>query len=152
MKLTLKRIAKRDTYTIGNLYIDGKFFCNTIEDKDRGLDQSMTDEEILKIKVPNETAIPTGTYKITLNVVSPKYSKRSFYQKNANKGRVPRLLDVKGFAGVLIHCGNLASDSSGCILVGLNTKVGMVTDSKNTFIKLYKELLKDKNNITLTIS
>lgn len=152
MKLTLKRIAKRDTYTIGNLYIDGKFFCNTIEDKDRGLDQSMTDEEILKIKVPNETAIPTGTYKITLNVVSPKYSKRSFYQKNTNKGRVPRLLDVKGFAGVLIHCGNLASDSSGCILVGLNTKVGMVTDSKNTFIKLYKELLKDKNNITLTIS
>lgn len=152
MKLTLKRIAKRDTYTIGNLYIDGKFFCNTIEDKDRGLDQSMTDEEILKIKVPNETAIPTGTYKITLNVVSPKYSQRSFYQKNANKGRVPRLLDVKGFAGVLIHCGNLASDSSGCILVGLNTKVGMVTDSKNTFIKLYKELLKDKNNITLTIS
>lgn len=152
MKLTLKRIAKRDTYTIGNLYIDGKFFCNTIEDKDRGLDQSMTDEEILKIKVPNETAIPTGTYKITLNVVSPKYSKRSFYQKNANKGRVPRLLDVKGFAGVLIHCGNLASDSSGCILVGLNTKVGMVTDSKNTFIKLYKELLKDRNNITLTIS
>lgn len=152
MKLTLKRIAKRDTYTIGNLYIDGKFFCNTIEDKDRGLDQSMTDEEILKIKVPNETAIPTGTYKITLNVVSPKYSKRSFYQKNANKGRVPRLLDVKGFAGVLIHCGNLASDSSGCILVGLNTKVGMVTDSKNTFIKLYKELLKDKNNIILTIS
>ena len=151
MKLTLKRIAKRDTYTIGNLYIDGKFFCNTIEDKDRGLDQSMTDEEILKIKVPNETAIPTGTYKITLNVVSPKYSQRSFYQKNANKGRVPRLLDVKGFAGVLIHCGNLASDSSGCILVGLNTKVGMVTDSKNTFIKLYKELLKDKNNITLTI-
>ena len=152
MKLTLKRIAKRDTYTIGNLYIDGKFFCNTIEDKDRGLDQSMTDEEILKIKVPNETAIPTGTYKITLNVVSPKYSQRSFYQKNANKGRVPRLLDVKGFAGVLIHCGNLASDSSGCILVGLNTKIGMVTDSKNTFIKLYKELLKDKNNITLTIS
>lgn len=152
MKLTLKRIAKRDTYTIGNLYIDGKFFCNTIEDKDRGLDQSMTDEEILKIKVPNETAIPTGTYKITLNVVSPKYSQRSFYQKNANKGRVPRLLDVKGFAGVLIHCGNLASDSSGCILVGLNTKVGMVTDSKNTFIKLYKELLKDRNNITLTIS
>lgn len=152
MKLTLKRIAKRDTYTIGNLYIDGKFFCNTIEDKDRGLDQSMTDEEILKIKVPNETAIPTGTYKITLNVVSPKYSQRSFYQKNANRGRVPRLLDVKGFAGVLIHCGNLASDSSGCILVGLNTKVGMVTDSKNTFIKLYKELLKDRNNITLTIS
>lgn len=152
MKLTLKRIAKRDTYTIGNLYIDGKFFCNTIEDKDRGLDQSMTDEEILKIKVPNETAIPTGTYKITLNVVSPKYSQRSFYQKNANRGRVPRLLDVKGFAGVLIHCGNLPTQTQGCILVGLNTKVGMVTDSKNTFIKLYKELLKDRNNITLTIS
>ena len=151
MKLLLKRIAKKDTYTIGKLYIDDKFFCNTIEDKDRGLNQSMTLEQIKKIKVPNETAIPTGTYNVILNVISPKYSKRDFYYKNANKGRVPRLLNVPGYEGVLIHCGNTASDSSGCILVGMNTKVGMVTDSKNTFIKLYKELLKDKNNITLTI-
>lgn len=151
MKLLLKRIAKKDTYTIGKLYIDEKFFCNTIEDKDRGLNQSMTLEQIKKIKVPNETAIPAGTYNVTLNVISPKYSKRDFYYKNANKGRVPRLLNVPGYEGVLIHCGNTASDSSGCILVGMNTKVGMVTDSKNTFIKLYKELLKDKNNITLTI-
>ena len=86
-----------------------------------------------------------------MNVISPKYSKRDFYLKNANKGRVPRLLNVKGFEGVLIHCGNDANDSSGCILVGKNTEVGKVTDSKNTFIKLYKELLKDRNNITLTI-
>lgn len=152
MKLTLKRIAKKPTYTIGKLYIDGQFFSNTIEDKDRGLDQNMSVEQIKKIKVPNETAIPTGTYKVTMNVISPKYSKRDFYLKNANKGRVPRLLNVKGFEGVLIHCGNDANDSSGCILVGKNTEVGKVTDSKNTFIKLYKELLKDKNNITLTIS
>ena len=71
MKLLLKRIARRDKYTIGKLYIDGKYECDTVEDKDRGLTQNMSLEEIKKIKIPNETAIPTGTYKITLNVVSP---------------------------------------------------------------------------------
>lgn len=151
MKLTLKRIAKKTTYTIGKLYIDGQYFCDTLEDKDRGLDQKMTLEQIKKIKIPNITAIPTGTYKVTLDVISPKYSKRDFYFKNANKGRVPRLLNVPGYEGVLIHCGNTDKDSSGCVLVGRNTKVGMVLNSKETFINLYKELLKDKNNITLTI-
>lgn len=151
MKLVLKRIAKKPNYTIGKLYIDGKYFCDTIEDRDRGLKSSMTVEQIRKIKVPSETAIPTGTYKVTLDVVSPKYSKRQFYRDYANGARVPRLLSVKGYEGVLIHVGNTELDSAGCLLVGRNTTVGHVNDSKNTFIKLYKELQKDKNNITITI-
>ena len=151
MKLTLKRIARKDTYTIGKLYINGKYFLDTLEDKDRGLKQSMSLDQIKKIKIPNETAIPSGIYKVTLDVISPKYGKSSFYQKQANGGRVPRLLNVPGYEGVLIHTGNTALDSSGCILVGRNTKVGMITDSRNSFIKLYKELLKDRNNITIEI-
>ena len=111
----------------------------------------MSLKEIKQIKIPKETAIPTGTYKITLDVISPKYSTKDFYIKNANNGRVPRLLKVPGYEGVLIHCGNTAKDSCGCILVGKNTKVGMVTDSKVTFIKLYKILQSAKDEITITI-
>lgn len=89
---------------------------------------------IQRIKLPKETAIPKGTYKITLDVISPKYSTKDFYIKNANKGRLPRLLNVPGYEGVLIHCGNIAADSAGCLIVGRNKKVGMVLDSKETFI------------------
>lgn len=151
MKLLLKRIAKKSTYTIGKLYINDQFFCNTLEDCDRGLRQDMRLEEIKQIKIPHETAIPAGTYKITLDVISPKYSVKDFYIKNANKGRLPRLLKVPGYEGVLIHCGNTSKDSSGCILVGDNSKVGMVLNSKQTFIKLYQKLLTDKDNLTITI-
>lgn len=151
MKLTLKRIAKRQTYTIGRLFVDGKYFCDTIEDQDRGLTKEMPLEEIKKVKVHSETAIPTGTYKITLDVVSPKMSKQYFYIKNANGGRVPRLLNVPGYDGVLIHVGNKATQSAGCILVGINDIKGMVTHSKETFQKLYKVLQDAKNEITITI-
>ena len=152
MKLHLKRIARRDTYTIGKLYIDGKYFCDTIEDKDRGLTQDMPLDEIKKIKVPNETAIPTGTYKVTLNVVSPKFSKYSAYKYIG--GKLPRLLDVPGYSGVLIHIGNTAEHSSGCVLVGQNTQVGRITNSTATFKKLYEKLQEANKRgevITITI-
>lgn len=151
MKLTLKRIAKKPTYTIGKLYIENKYFADTIEDTDRGLRQDMPLEEIKKKKVYGKTAIPTGTYEVTLNVISPKYSRSAFMRQYANGAKVPRLLNVKGWEGVLIHTGNYASDSLGCLIVGKNTKVGMVTDSRNTFIKLYKELQKAKDKIFITI-
>ena len=151
MKLLLKRIARKDTYTIGKLYIDNQYFCDTIEDKDRGLKQNMSLSEIKNIKVQSKTAIPTGTYNVTLNVISPKYSTRDFYIKNAKGGRVPRLLNVPGFEGILMHVGNTAEDSAGCILVGKNTQVGKVLDSSNTFINFYKKLLTSPNNITITI-
>lgn len=135
MKLTLKRIAKKDTYCIGKLYINGIYFADTIEDKDRGLKQSMSLSNIKKVKVQDKTAIPSGTYEIVLNVISPKYSKQDFYKNYANGGRVPRLLNVPGWEGVLIHAGNTAEDSSGCILVGQNKIVGQVINSKDTFKK-----------------
>lgn len=151
MKILLKRIAKKPTYTIGKIYVDGQYVCDCIEDKDRGLKQSMTLEQIKKLKVYGQTAIPTGEYKVTLNVISPKYSKSTWYKQNANGGRVPRILNVKGFDGVLIHTGNYASESLGCILVGINDKVGMVSKSKETFKKLYQILQSSKDDITLTI-
>lgn len=149
MKLTLRRIAKKDTYTIGKLYIDGVYFCDTIEDKDRGLYQKQDIQELRKIKVPSKTAIPTGIYKISLSIVSPKYSTKKIYQEIC-KGKVPRLLNVPGYEGVLIHIGNTAEDSAGCILVGQNKVVGKVINSTETFRKLYNKI-KEQNNLTIEI-
>ena len=139
MEILVKRIAKKETYTIGKMYIDGKYFCDTLEDKDRGLSQSMTEEEIRKRKGHGLTAIPTGAYKVIVN-----YSERF--------GKLmPLLLDVKGYAGVRIHSGNTPSDTLGCILVGRNTAKGMVTESRKTFLRLM-ETLKRNNEVVLRIS
>lgn len=135
MELTLKRVACKPLYSIGKLYIDGQYFCDTIEDKDRGLDDSMTEQEIRAIKIPSQTAIPTGTYRVTLNVQSPKFKAKAAYA--FCQGYLPRLLNVKGFDGILMHIGNTQNSSAGCILVGQNKVVGQVINSTETFKKLY---------------
>lgn len=149
MKLTLKRIAKKSSYTIGKLYIDGVYECDTLEDTDRGLTQDMLLSEIKENKIKGVTAIPSGTYGITLNVISPKFSKRSQYKSIG--GKLPRLLNVPGYEGVLIHIGNTAQDSEGCILVGQNSVVGKVLNSTATFNALYKKLKAAKDKITIEI-
>ena len=144
MELLIDRKWKKQSYTMSNLYIDGKWFCNCLEDADRGLDNSMSEDMIRTLKKPSITAIPRGTYEITLDVVSPKYSKVQFYKDVCN-GKVPRLKNVKGFDGILIHSGNTDRDSSGCLLVGHNKVKGQVINSKETFKQLY-QLLQDRKN------
>ena len=141
MELLVDRKWKKQSYTISNLYINGEWFSNVLEDADRGLDNSMSEDMIRTLKKPSITAIPRGTYEITLDVVSPKYSKVQFYKDVCN-GKVPRLKNVKGFDGILIHAGNTDKDSSGCLLVGQNKVKGQVVNSKETFKQLYK-LLQD---------
>lgn len=153
MNITLDRFAKKNTYTIGRLYIDGEYVCNTIEDTDRGLTQNMPVDKIKQIKVPGKTAIPSGVYEITLKIKSPKYSNSTYYVNFCN-AYVPRLLNVPGYDGVLIHTGNTADDSQGCIIVGYNTIVGKVTDSKKAFQIVYNKLLaasKKEDKIVITI-
>ena len=150
MELVLERKWKKSDYTIGILLIDNKKFCEVIEDKDRELKDSMTTEQIKLIKKPNMTAIPTGTYEVTLDIFSPKFGNKSFYKKTCN-GKLPRILNVKGFDGVLIHCGNTNLDTSGCVLVGRNLEKGKVLKSQETFEKLYKILKENKNNLTIKI-
>lgn len=135
MNLTLYRTWKKDTYTIGRLFINGEFFCNTIEDKDRNLYQGMSEDEIREKKVWGETAIPYGRYRISMHRKSPKYSKKKAYAKC--EGYVPYLMNVPAFEGILIHIGNWASDSCGCILVGENKVKGGVVNSTVWFWKLY---------------
>ena len=152
MELLLKRIARRETYTIGHLYIDGRYFCDAIEDKDRGLRQDMQASVIRAIKRKGVTAIPTGRYRVTLDVRSQKFSQKK-YEKNYGfcDGYLPRLINVPGFEGVLIHVGNTAKDTEGCLLVGKNTKVGKVLESRVTFVKLYEILKKAKDSIFIRI-
>lgn len=142
MELRLNRRYKGPKYTIGNLYIDDIYFCDTLEDIDRGITSSTSLEDISRKKVYGQTAIPTGTYKVNLNVVSPKFKDRSWAKPYG--GKVPRLMNVPGFEGVLIHPGNTDSDTSGCILVGKNTVVGKVMESTVTFNGLMKKLLEAK--------
>lgn len=149
MEILIKRIARKAAYTIGKLYIDGAYFCDTLEDTDRGLTSKMSTEDIKKIKVPHSTAIPTGTYRVTLDTVSPRFDSQSFY-KNLCGGKVPRLLNVPGYEGVLIHVGNQAKDTDGCILVGQNKAVGQVLNSKQTFTRFYNKI-KGTKIINLTI-
>ena len=84
MIITVDRKYKKDTYTISNLYINGVWFCNVLEDKDRGLKQTDSLSTIKAKKVYSETAIPSGTYKVAMNVISPKYSASTWY-KNLTK-------------------------------------------------------------------
>lgn len=116
MKLRVERLWKKPTYTVGRLYVDDKLYCNTLEDVVRDLDK--------EAKVPGKTAIPAGTYKVIFNW-SPKFGRN-----------LPRLLNVPHFDGILIHPGNTADDSAGCILVGKNTEVGRLTESRYTSDKL----------------
>ena len=141
MKLKLERKYFKDTYTIGNLYVDGSFFSNTLEDKNRDVNKNGKFDNG-EAKVYGETCIPFGTYRIVVNM-SPKF-----------KRELPRLLDVPSFEGTLIHRGNTAKDSAGCILVGENKAVGKVLNStpyEERLVKMMKEAIAREEEITIEI-
>lgn len=127
MKIEVKRLHRTDNSTIGELTIDGKFECYTLEDKERD------------VKIKGETAIPKGTYKVIIN------------QSNRFKRLLPLLIGVPNFEGVRIHAGNSNHDTEGCILVGQNRSVDYITKSRKAFDSLFKKMQKAKN-ITITIS
>jgi len=149
MEIVVNRKYKRMGYTIGELLIDGEKFCDTLEPEDRGLYTEMSDAEIKKRKIAGKTAIPTGCYKIRMDIVSPKYSKRIAYE--FCEGKLPRLEKVPGFSGVLIHIGNWKEDTKGCILVGKNVVKGGLLYSTRTFHTLYKRLIEENDDILLKI-
>lgn len=140
MNLTLKRIYTNDQYTISHIYVDGIYLCDAIEDTDRGLDDSMSVEEIRDKKVYCKTAIPTGEYRVILTW-SMKF-----------KRLMPRLLNVKGFDGILIHSGNTEKSSCGCLIVGYNKIKGKVINSREAFNKLYSLLKETEEEITIKIT
>lgn len=121
INIRVERVELADTYTRGKLYLDGEYFCDTIEDKYRDLN--------VEEKVYGQTCIPYGKYNVIINH-SPKYGKL-----------MPRLLEVPHFEGILIHSGNSAKDSAGCLLVGEYTGNGIVINSRKTFNDLFNRLI-----------
>jgi hypothetical protein len=138
MEIKVIRFYKGKDYTIGRMLIDGKYVCDLLEDKDRGLTDSMSEEEIKKKKIYGETAIPTGKYKVVLDY-SPKFKKI-----------LPHILNVKGFEGIRIHSGNDKEDTFGCLLVGYNRQKGKVLNSRNALAQVLT-LMRHQEDITLII-
>jgi hypothetical protein len=139
MKLRLERLYYKEEYTIGKLYINDEYYCDTLEDKDRELNNDMSLADILNIKVYGRTAIPKGTYKVTITY-SPKF-----------KTNLPLINDVIGYSGIRIHQGNTHNNTSGCILVGENKIKGQLINSKNTLSKLLSILSNANDDITIDI-
>lgn len=138
MELKVVRKYKKSEYTIGKMYINGEYFCDTVEDTDRGLSQNMKNSTIEAKKIYGKTAIPTGRYSVVLS-----YS-------NKFKKTLPLLKDVLGFSGIRIHNGVNADSSLGCIIVGENKIKGGVINSRQTMERLMYRLRNEKN-ITIEI-
>ena len=128
MKIKVKRYEFRDTYTVGRMYIDDVYFCYTLEDKVREGE-----------KVNGQTAIPTGTYNVIIDV-STRFGKQ-----------LPHILNVPNFTGVRIHSGNTSKDTEGCILVGTTwSGKDFIGNSRVAFNKLFEKLKKAKK-VTIKI-
>lgn len=145
--LLLHRVALRPGYTIGRLYVNGEYFCDTLEPTDRMLIDCLPAEQ-QPAKVKGRTAIPRGIYRIDLNTISPKYAKRAAYEFIG--GKLPRLVNVPQFDGILIHIGNYPRDTEGCILVGTNDVPGRVSNSTATFQRLMR-LLEGKKGALIRV-
>ena len=142
MQIELIRNVLTDSFTGGELWIDGVFFCATLEDKDRGLSQTDKLKDIEKDKVYGETAIPTGIYKVIIN-----YSERF-------KTRMSLLLNVLGFGGIRIHAGIKTDNTLGCILLGmqLDKENGTISDSRLAIERFNKLLFKRNKTEKVTIN
>ena len=140
MKLKVIRETKTDVSTIGRLFVNEKFFCYTLEDKDRGLKQTDTLLYIQAKKIFGVTAIPSGTYDLIINQ-SPKF-----------KRMLPRILNIKGFDGVLMHRGNSADHSLGCILIGYQKGDNAIfesTKAENDLVNLLLLHREEKHTIEI---
>lgn len=126
LRITVTRHSPRPGYTIGRMDINGTKFSDTLEDTDRGLTSDMSLDDIKRIKVYGKTAIPKGTYKVSVRY----WAKHKIY--------VPFIHDVPGFTSILIHSGNTPDDTLGCILVGENTVKGCLTNSRPYMTRLTK--------------
>ena len=131
--LQLERIEKQKNYTVGRLNAGG-IKIDTLERWDSGITSSTDLMKIYRMK-KKKCAIPTGVYRVVL-AGSPRFSNRSFY-KNYSSGLLPRLVGVKGFEGILIHCGSTVLDTAGCILVGDICGPGILKNSRINYKILF---------------
>lgn len=145
MEIGLNRRHFKDTYTIGKLYIDSQYFCDTLEDKVRELHDINHDNDFNdpgEGKIYGETAIPCGRYKVDI-VWWTKHQKE-----------VPIILGVPGFTGILIHSGSDPKHTEGCILVGENKYKGRLVNSPyyaTTLTNMIRDAINEKEKVFITI-
>jgi hypothetical protein len=141
MKLELIRKIRNEQVTIGELYINGKYFSDTLEDVDRGLTEDDNIAKINKIKIMGRTAIPTGTYYLVMDM-SSRFKKI-----------MPHILDVPGFQGIRIHAGNTDKDTEGCPLLGTYNNDGLtLRNSRVSVDAFYSRMNNNKEVVTIKIS
>ncbi len=146
LEILLKRgksHADHNGFTIGEMFINGKHVCYTMEDEYR------------KVKVPGETRIPAGKYKIKLKTDSSKNGKYLKLFGKMHKGML-WLQDVPGFLGILIHIGNTEKDSEGCILVGTekyesDAKIGNSTAAYQSIYPVISDAIIAGKEVTIEI-
>lgn len=135
MKLRLIRTSMQEEFTTGVLYAGDEMMAHTLEPKQRDLSAEP--------KVWGRTAIPPESYRVVL-ARSARF-----------KRKMPYLMNVPHFSGVMIHCGNTVADTRGCILVGERAEQGKLKNSRATFGRLYTLLEKADEageSITITIN
>lgn len=147
MKIIVKRTDYLPTMTIGEMSIDGRFICYSLEDKCRENPKTDAPFEVVFEKVQGETAIPQGVYEVIIDM-SMRFGRE-----------MPHLLNVPGFTGIRIHAGNKPTHTEGCILVGMS-KVGKGKDlsgigmSKIAYGKVFDKIevaYERHDNITLEV-
>lgn len=124
--IVVERHTFGDTYTIGKMYINGTYVCDTLEDV------------IREVKIKHKTAIPYGTYPVK-NTYSPHFKKV-----------LPELFDVPNFSAIRIHAGNTEADTSGCILVGTYDGDRAIKSSRIALDKVLN-LLRTDEKMTISI-
>lgn len=139
MQLIVKRKWFTDKSTIGELWVNGSFFCYTLEDTDRGLIKTQPITEIAQKKLFGKTAIPYGLYDLAMTF------------SNRFQAYMPQVLNVPCFEGIRIHAGNKPEHTEGCLLVGKTKDVDFIGESKSTFSELLKLLksVEKKEKITI---
>lgn len=142
--------------TLGRLSVGAEHFGYTVEDEDRGLVQSMTDEQIASIKVGSETAIPIGTYRVQFTF-SPKYADIMRSRYGREDGYMPLLHDVPGFRGIRIHSGNDEGHTAGCLLPGFDVdadrfRVGRSRDACRDLYRIIEQAEAEGRKVWIAIT
>lgn len=139
MHLLVDRIKSDATATLSAVYLDGRHQCDGLEDEYRA------------VKVAGETRIPAGTYRIGVRKVGGFHEKYTARFSAFHRGML-QVLNVPGFDGILIHCGNTEHDTAGCLLVGQAAKGKLeLVLSSVTYEQLYKEVIGAAERGELTI-
>lgn len=148
MDIILKRDKFTKKSTEGEITIGGLHECYTMEDTDRGLRDSMSLDEINKLKVHGQTCIPYGVYKVVVT------KSDRFSMLRGHDVYLPLVVGVKGYEGIRIHTGNKPEDTEGCILPAKNRGLDYVTESTEAFTKLNDKInqaIKRGEIVTITI-